>query len=83
MVPIGIEIPWPEWQTFILKATGLHLEPSNTGEFIMTGQAIASQSQARLVKIHSDFVFEGPKCGLFLPLTELPSKAKSTTVAFA
>lgn len=26
VVPIGIEIPWPEWQTFILESPGFHLE---------------------------------------------------------
>ena len=43
----------------------------------MTGQAAASQSQARVVKIHNDFVFEGPECGLVLPPRGLPSRAES------
>lgn len=26
VVPRGTDIPWPEWQTCLWKATGLHLE---------------------------------------------------------
>ena len=77
MVPIGTEIPWPEWQTSVLKATWASLRAIKSQEFIVTGQAAALQSQARVVKTHYVFVFEGPKCGSVLPRKGLPKGLKA------